>query len=144
VAALQEELKINPTFTPALYYLGEIALEQNDPQRAADFFRRAISHNPSCVDAYIGLGKAEMRAGRPKDAVVAFEQANRLDDRQPDIHYLLATAYRELHEPEKRAQELHTFEALRAEATSKPAGAETRQERWVGTTCLTRAASKLK
>jgi len=144
VEALQKELQINPTFTPALYYLGEITLEQNDQERAMAFFQKAISQNSSCVDAYVGLGKAYSRAGRPKDAVVAFERANHLDSQQADVHYLLATAYRDLHEPEKRARELRVFESLRAEDTSKPAAMGTAHQHWEGTRCLTRAPSKTK
>ncbi len=120
VEMLEMELQINPRFAPALYYLGEISLEQSDFQKAASHFQQAIQQNATCVDAYVGLGKAHARAGHPKEALVALGQANRLDSQQAEIHYLLANVYRDLNQPEKRVEELRRFEALQAKTAPQP------------------------
>lgn len=142
--AMQEEIHLNPSFAPALYYLGEIALEDNDQNRAIGFFQRALSESPSCLDAYIGLGKALASADRHRDAVAAFIRADRLNDKLPDVHYMLAGEYRQLHETEMQRLELEKFKILKADAKAETVSSGRTQDRQEGTTCLTNVDSRRK
>jgi tetratricopeptide (TPR) repeat protein len=105
-----DELRINQHFSPAAYYLGDISLSQNDLDKAAFFFQRAIAENPECLVAHVGLGKTFSRAGEMRKAVEQFERANQIDPNQADVHYLLATTYRRLGDMHRAAEELKRYE----------------------------------
>jgi tetratricopeptide (TPR) repeat protein len=129
-----EELAINPAFAPPLYYLGDVALDENDSAAAAKFFAGAIAANPGCLDAYIGLSKAYIRDNRISDAARELEKVNRMNDRQPDVHYLLATTYRRLGQSGRSLEEMRRFQSLTNEA--KAIAGAPRNQRWVSSTCI--------
>jgi tetratricopeptide (TPR) repeat protein len=136
VSAFKQELEINPRFTPALYYLGDIALSQDDPAQAAEYFTQAIARNRGCLDAYVGLGKAYFRAGKVTEAAEKFEQANRLDSNQPDVHYWLANVYRKLGQTRRSQEALDHYQRLTEKAKTAPPGQRPAHDRWVSSTCM--------
>src|SRR5674476_590950 len=54
---LQAALKINPGYEPVLMYLGNIAVTQNNPEKAIRYYETLISYNRKYFEAYIGLSK---------------------------------------------------------------------------------------
>jgi tetratricopeptide (TPR) repeat protein len=56
-SALNECLKLNPGFEPALMYLGNIAAERGDKEKAGSFYRSLIRVNRKYDEAYDALAK---------------------------------------------------------------------------------------
>jgi len=54
---LHAALKINPGYEPVLMYLGNIAVTQNNPEKAIRYYETLISYNRKYFEAYIGLSK---------------------------------------------------------------------------------------
>ncbi len=54
---LQSALKINPVYEPALMYLGNIAVSQNNTGEAIQYYETLIGYNRKYFEAYIGLSK---------------------------------------------------------------------------------------
>jgi tetratricopeptide (TPR) repeat protein len=118
VAEFKKELEINHGFAPALFYLGDIALNDNHPGEALKFFEQASASNPDCLEPRLGQGKALLRLDRPKEAAQQFEQAARVDAQQPDVYYWMATAYRRLQDDAKAHGAMARFQALSKEKAS--------------------------
>ena len=119
-----------------MYYLGDISLTQDKPAEAAELFAAAITRNPSCPDAHIGLGKAFFRMNKNADALRQFERANQIDARQADVHYWLATVYRRLQDVEKSQREMQRFQALTEAAKASPTAEPSGHDRWASSTCM--------
>lgn len=90
----EAELKINPSNAGAEYVLGEIARQAEQWPAAIDHFGRAAKLDASFADAFIGLGRALMSAGKIADAIPPLETAEKLQPANPVPHYYLAVAYR--------------------------------------------------
>jgi tetratricopeptide (TPR) repeat protein len=50
-------LSINPDYEPLLMYCGNIALAENDPEKAKSFYEKVIELNPKYFQAYTELAK---------------------------------------------------------------------------------------
>jgi tetratricopeptide (TPR) repeat protein len=61
---LERSARLAPTSVAPWLLLGEIALRQDDPARAADSYRRALDLDPRNVTAQAGLGWASLLEGR--------------------------------------------------------------------------------
>src|SRR6266568_1502668 len=90
----EEELKINPRNAGAEYVLGELAREARGWPQAIEHFTRACQLDPTLADAFIGLGKSLVAAGRVADAIPPLEEAAKLQPENPVAHYQLSFAYR--------------------------------------------------
>jgi len=55
-----------PTSPVANYYLGMIALDENNRQEAAKYFGQGISANPEYAYNYVGQGQIKLFSGRRK------------------------------------------------------------------------------
>ncbi len=69
--------------------LGRMAERNNDPQAAADHFRRAIEIEPSSPEAHYHLGRALRKLGRNEEAGGEFRKSRDLQsssDRSPTPH----------------------------------------------------------
>jgi tetratricopeptide (TPR) repeat protein len=80
---LQEQARSNPA---AEHHVAELFLAAGSPSHAADEYRALIKENPKDVEAYEGLGEAELQLGEYRSARDAFLvcAAQRPDD--PSIH----------------------------------------------------------
>ena len=92
----QAELGLDPKHAQSLAYLGDIAIKQNDPQRAIDFLRQAISLKQDIRIAYLDLGAAQAQLKNYPEAVKALNRAVELDPNQSDAHYRLANVYKSM------------------------------------------------
>ena len=90
----EEELKIDPNNAGAEYVLGELARQNEQHPAAIEHFGRAAQLDAGFADAFIGLGRSLIAAGRPKDAVKPLQTAAQLQPDNPATHFYLATAYR--------------------------------------------------
>jgi tetratricopeptide (TPR) repeat protein len=90
----EEELKIDPRNAGAEYVLGELARQARQFPEAIEHFRRATEFDPTFVDAFIGLGKSLVSAGRVAEAILPLEAAVKLQPANPVSHYQLSFAYR--------------------------------------------------
>jgi tetratricopeptide (TPR) repeat protein len=89
----QAELAVDASNAGAEYVLGELARQNQQWDEAVQHFTRAAKLDPKFGEAFLGLGVSLISLKRYPDAVVPLETAIKLDPRNPDAHYNLATAY---------------------------------------------------
>lgn len=79
------------------YYLGILALRNNQPDEAISRFKQALNHLPpsSGLDLYEDcLGNAFLALGRVDQAIAEYERIERMNNAYPLLQYHLAQAYR--------------------------------------------------
>ena len=54
-------MQIDSTHTPALSYLGELYLEENNTKKAAEYFDKALKNKPEDFVALMGLAHVMIR-----------------------------------------------------------------------------------
>jgi tetratricopeptide (TPR) repeat protein len=89
----EKELQIDPANAGAEYVLGELARQNQQWDDAAKHFSRATKIDSQFGAAFLGLGVSLISEKRYSDAIPALETAVKLEPRNPDAHYNLATAY---------------------------------------------------
>ncbi len=92
---------LEPGYTPALVWLGDMQLDLSRTADARASFEKAVSQTGDSAAALFGAGRAALAAGAYGEAVERFENALRLDPRASAIRYPLAMAYRQSGAPEK-------------------------------------------
>lgn len=105
----EAELKIDPGNPGAEYVLGELARQARQWPEAIEHFSRATQLDASFVDAFIGLGKSLVSAGRVSEAVAPLEAAVKLQPENPVAHYQLSFAYRRSGRPQEADKELAAY-----------------------------------
>jgi tetratricopeptide (TPR) repeat protein len=111
----EEEIKIDPSNAGAEYILGELARQDQQFPLAIAHFERATKLDGGFADAFIGLGRAMLEAGRNAEALAPLQMAAKLRPDNPAAHFYLSTAYRRTGHPEEAQREL----ALHEQATEK-------------------------
>ena len=97
---LEESLKFDPGRATAMMRLGLVAIEQKDPKRAEDWFRKALAQTPGLAEARRGLAIALLRQGKVEQAVAEARDAMQQSGGQdPNAKYLLAMVYHESGRP---------------------------------------------
>src|SRR5271154_6861510 len=89
----EQELQIDPANAGAEYVLGELARQHQQWDEAIAHFSRASKLDAQFAEAFLGLGVSLISAKRYADAIPPLETAVKLEPRNPDAHYNLATAY---------------------------------------------------
>jgi protein O-mannosyl-transferase len=69
-----------------LHYLGVIALQRREFEKAIDYFQRALKILPTYTDAHNNLAAAYVEVGRLNEALPHLEMAARLNARDPMAH----------------------------------------------------------
>lgn len=116
---LNAELALNPHSARALYYLGDIALKQDNASAALQLFERAARAEPEWQEVSIGLGQAALKLGRMSDAEKYLRKAaNDLPDRVEPRYWLGQLLQRtgrpgEAHEQMQAVKRLHAAEHRR-------------------------------
>ncbi len=91
-AAFEEALQRNPEDAEAWRLRGEVALRRGAPDRALDFFRRALT--PQATSAsWHNIGRAFAAGGKTDSARSAFEKAIRLNKDDVSVYRELAKLY---------------------------------------------------
>lgn len=115
---LREELQVNPGSAKAEYEIGEAYRTHNQPQKAIPALQTSILWDPNAVPTRISLAKALRQTGRRSEALEVLKPAERVDPKDPSIHYLLAQIYREIGNTTLAARELATFKSLQKDAVT--------------------------
>ncbi len=89
----------------ANYYLGMIALRDNNPSEAAKYFNIGAQANPENPYNYIGLGQISLAAGDPKIAQENFKKAESLGKKDAAVQIAIARAYDSV-DPDKYAEDI--------------------------------------
>jgi len=105
------ELRINPNDSLALWRLGEISLH-NNPQEAVEYLRQAVGLNPDFPQALLAYGRALLRTGETEKAIGEFQRVVKLAPEEDTVHYLLASAYRNLGRQAESEAELSRFQQM--------------------------------
>ena len=117
----ERELALSPENATAEFELGEIARERGQVDRAREHLLRAVRYNPDFFEAQIALGRLFLKEGKAREAIPHLEAAARLEPRDKLSHYLLASAYKSLGDPDTARRELDLYRKLGA--TGKRDGA---------------------
>jgi len=104
--ALERALAIQPTDTPALLHLGQVALESADYDSAGSLYARAVEADGRCSAGHFGLGRSALGAGDPAAAATSLEKALELAPEATQVHRYLAAAYRGLGETDRARDHL--------------------------------------
>lgn len=89
----EAELLLNPRNASADFYLGELAMRENDAPAAIARYRQAIAIYPAFAEALAALGRSLLDSGKVAEAIEPLEQAAKLKPDDPAVHLSLATAY---------------------------------------------------
>ena len=112
----QAELRIDPRNAGAEYVLGEIARQEEQWPDAIDHFSKAEKLDAGFADAYTGLGRSLLSAGRAPEAVAPLMQAARLDALNPTVHYYASIALQRSGHKVEADRESALFKKTSAEA----------------------------
>jgi tetratricopeptide (TPR) repeat protein len=112
----EAELAVDPNHALALAYLGDIALKNNDTEKAASLLERSIQQKKNVRLAYLDLGAARMDQKRYLAALRALQRAVELDPTQPDAHYRLGRVYQALGNSADAEREFTKTKALHQKA----------------------------
>ena len=80
----------------ALYWLGEVHLDQDDLEQAEPLFSRALERDPNSAAALAGLGQVASARGDGAAAIGHFQEALALVPEATGMHYRLGMEYRKL------------------------------------------------
>jgi len=106
----REALKLDPSSMEANLQLGLLYSKQgkNFPE-AIRLLERARALQPNLAGTYAALGSAFLASGNARRAANSLETAVKLAPDVAEPYYLLASAYRKLHEDEKSEAALKVF-----------------------------------
>jgi tetratricopeptide (TPR) repeat protein len=113
---LEAAVKLNPDLFRAYYYIGRIRRHQDDAQKAAEAFTKAIEANPRENDPYVALGELYRRWDYTDDAVKVLAQGKanvRGLQERAELLFALGMAYNDKKEYTKAIPEFS--EALEAD-----------------------------
>jgi tetratricopeptide (TPR) repeat protein len=89
-------LQMDPRHAGAMHFLGLIAYQTNDDDKAIAYITEALRLNPNLAEAHNNLGNVMMRSGKVAEALECYRQAVRLEPTHAEGHYNLGIAYGEL------------------------------------------------
>ena len=135
--ALEQALRVDRAFAPALHLLGQIERAAGNDERAVELLRSAAKEDSENSLVHYDLGLALAQSGSRELAVPYFERALELDPRHKESLYNLAQAVQAV-DPEKAREYRERFAALKAEEQDTDragtlwnfALAEAQKERW--------------
>jgi tetratricopeptide (TPR) repeat protein len=111
----QAELEIDPSNAGAEYVLGELARQDRNYAEAIEHFGSATRLDRTFADAFIGLGRSLVAAGKVSDALAPLETAVKLQPQNAAAHYHLGVVYQRTGRKEDAAREF----ALRKEISDR-------------------------
>jgi tetratricopeptide (TPR) repeat protein len=116
VEVIRQALQADESLAQARYYLGLALYDLGQREDAVKELERVVASGPNVVDPYVALGTAYLEAGRVQDALRTLGDGTRVDRSRPELHILMARAYRS-------SGSLEKAEAQLALAAPKPGAA---------------------
>jgi tetratricopeptide (TPR) repeat protein len=101
----QAELEIDPSNAGAEYVLGELARQARNYPDAIEHFGNATKLDRTFADAFIGLGRTLVAAGKIPEALAPLEMAVKLQPQNAAAHYHLGVVYQRTGRKEDAAKE---------------------------------------
>jgi putative PEP-CTERM system TPR-repeat lipoprotein len=117
IAEIEEALKVQPNESRTFVNLGAIRMGSGDAKEAETAFRKAITLEPSSIDAHLAFANFLWSAGRPNEAEQELQQALTLDSRHLLANRMLGTLYMVTKRPEEAERPLKVV----AEISKAPA-----------------------
>ena len=105
-------LKESPDDPRANLYLGDVALLQQQFNKALPYLKRAEVGQPKDLETHLHLGRCYIGLGELEIAKAEFLLAASLDPAGPRSHYFLVQVYQQLNQPADRQRELALFNKL--------------------------------
>ena len=115
---LEEELRIDPTNAPAVFFLGELARQSGQWDEAIARFTKAAELDPGFAEAYLALGISLNSAQRFPEAVAPLEKYVKILPEDPAGHYQLSVAYARTGRKQEAVREM----AIQQELVQKKPG----------------------
>jgi tetratricopeptide (TPR) repeat protein len=115
--AYREELRIDPSAVSAMYKLGSLLVQGQDPAEGVGLLRSALRLNSSLSDAHYYLGVGLIGTDQDEAAAHEFQLAIAADpssDRAMSAYYKLSQVYRRLHRTTEEQAALKNFQQIRA------------------------------
>ena len=115
--AYREELRIDSRDATAMYKLGSLLVENQNPADGVPLLRDALRNDPSLNDAHYYLANGLMAIDQDQDAIREFQQAITADpanNRAMSAYYKLAQIYRKLHRTQEAQAAMQNFQRMRA------------------------------
>ena len=114
-ALLEQELRTDPDHFAAKSLLGQLLVALHESEKAVPLLESALAARDSLAGARKALGKAFVETGKPRQGLDHLLQVAREEPDEPQIHFLLAQAYRALGLSNEAAREM----ALHRQVTRK-------------------------
>src|SRR5205823_1312061 len=113
---LEKSLLKDSSTPETSYYLGLIAQEQNEDEKAIEFFKKAIQLVAFFAHAHIALGSTYLKLKNYPQAQQELEIGVKLDPNDSKAHYNLAMLYARLKEPGRAQAEMTIVEKLKEDS----------------------------
>lgn len=85
--AFTHMLKADPANSESDLYLGHVAAQQGDFDKARLHYKTAIEKKPTVTEAFVALANLQMKSRQYNDAAAYFAKAIQLGDNRPLVHY---------------------------------------------------------
>ena len=86
-------LELNPSFAPATFYLGELALHQKEYESAMKLFSRAIRQESRMSGPYYRMAEDAMRREKPSEAKAYLVSEMKLTGQSPEVLVSMASMF---------------------------------------------------
>jgi tetratricopeptide (TPR) repeat protein len=96
----------DPHSFDTLYLVGILDRQDGEYEAARDHLQQAVALNPSLANLRYNLGATLDHLHDPADGLVQLREAAALGDKDPELHFELASALRATGQPEAAAQEM--------------------------------------
>jgi tetratricopeptide (TPR) repeat protein len=116
---LERSIQKNTGTPESFYYLGLIAQEQNEDDRAVELFEKAIQLLPSYAYAHIALGSAYLKLKNYPRAQAELEIGVKLRPDDSKAHYNLAMLYARQKDQPRAQEEMRIVERLKSEGKAE-------------------------
>ena len=87
---LRAVVQIRPNDVDANYYLGYLALRDDDPKAAMQYLEIAVASDPARPEGHLDLARARLALGDENGATAALGPLFAMDAGHPNAHYLIA------------------------------------------------------
>ena len=109
----------DPTNPAPLYFLGLVAFEEHDYDRAADYFQRSLLLNPEAEATHLDLLSALLSSGKAAEALAAAQHARTKIKPGFRLEFLTALADGRLKQYDQAYESFRAAEAIAKETDPK-------------------------